>query len=121
MSHVQTKSGMRISVIPGARMLRMVVMMLIEPRIELIPRMCTAKMVRSMPMPICTVSGAYIVQPTPGAPPGTKNDRIRSEAANGSSQNDQLFRRANAMSGAPIIIGTVSYTHLRAHETPEHL
>jgi hypothetical protein len=27
--------------------------MLIEPRIELMPRMCTAKMVRSMPIPIC--------------------------------------------------------------------
>ncbi len=86
-------------------MLRMVVMMLMEPRIELIPSRCTAKMVRSMPMPICTVSGAYMVQPTPGAPPGVKNDRIRSDAANGSSQNDQLFRRGSAMSGAPIISG----------------
>jgi hypothetical protein len=54
MSHVHTNSGMRISVIPGARMLRIVVMILIEPRIELIPRRCTAKIVKSMPMPICT-------------------------------------------------------------------
>src|SRR2546426_7103661 len=46
---------------------------------------------------ICTVSGAYIVQPTPGAPPGIRNDRASSVAANGSSQNDQLLRRANAM------------------------
>ncbi len=90
---------------PGARMLRIVVMMLIEPRIELMPSRCTAKMVRSMPTPICTVSGAYSVQPTPGAPPGVKKEMIRSDAANGSSQNDQLLRRANAMSGAPIIIG----------------
>jgi hypothetical protein len=36
-SQVHTKSGMRISVIPGARMLRIVVMMLIEPMIELMP------------------------------------------------------------------------------------
>jgi len=80
-------------------------MMLIEPRIELMPSRWTAKIVKSMPMPICTVSGAYIVQPTPGAPPGIRNDRASSVAANGSSQNDQLLRRANAMSGAPIIIG----------------
>jgi hypothetical protein len=104
-SQVQQNSGMRISVMPGARRLRMVVMMLIEPRIELMPRMCTAKIVRSMPMPICTVSGAYSVQPTPGAPPGVKNERTSSVAANGSSQNDQLLRRAKAMSGAPICIG----------------
>ena len=109
MSQVQTKSGIFISVIPGARMFRIVVMMLIDPRIELMPRMCTAKIVRSMPMPICTVSGAYIVQPTPGAPPGMKNDSTSSVAANGSSQNDQLFSRANAMSGAPIIIGICQF------------
>ena len=30
-------------------------------------------------------------------------------AANGSSQNDQLFSRANAMSGAPIIIGICQF------------
>src|SRR6185295_1712692 len=93
-SQVQQKSGRRIIVIPGARMLRMGVMMLIEPRIELMPSRCTAKMVRSMPTPICTVSGAYSVQPTPGAQAGVKNEMIRSDAANGSSQNDQLFRRA---------------------------
>ena len=90
-SQVQTNSGIFISVILGARMLRMVVMMLIEPRIELMPSRCTAKMVRSMPMPICTVSGAYMVQPTPGALPGMKNDSTSSVAANGSSQNDQLL------------------------------
>ena len=46
-----------------------------------------------------------MVQPTPGAPPGTKNDMINSVPANGRIQNDQLFIRANAMSGAPICIG----------------
>ena len=39
------------------------------------------------------------------APPGTKNEATSSVAAGGSSQKLQLFRRANAMSGAPIIIG----------------
>ena len=42
---------------PGARMLRMVVMMLIEPMIDDAPMMWIAKIVRSMPMPACTDSG----------------------------------------------------------------
>jgi hypothetical protein len=57
-SQVQQNIGIFIIVIPGARMLSSVVMMLIEPRIELMPRMWTAKIVRSIPGPICTVSGA---------------------------------------------------------------
>ncbi len=57
-SHVHTKSGTLISVIPGARMLRMVVMMLIEPMIEEAPMMCSAKIARSIPGPICVESGA---------------------------------------------------------------
>ena len=46
-----------------------------------------------------------MVQPPAGAPPGTKNELISSSAAGGSSQKLKLFMRANAMSGAPIIIG----------------
>jgi hypothetical protein len=57
MSQVQQNSGIFISVMPGARMLRIVVTMLIEPMIDEMPRMCTAKIAMSMPMPICTVSG----------------------------------------------------------------
>ena len=56
-SQVHTNSGIFISVMPGARMLRMVVMMLIAPMIDDAPMMCMAKMVRSMPMPVCTDSG----------------------------------------------------------------
>ena len=58
MSHVQQNSGIFISVIPGARRLRMVTMMLIEPMIELAPRMCRAKIAASIDGPICRVSGA---------------------------------------------------------------
>ncbi len=35
--------------------------------------------------------------------------RISSVLANGSSQNDQLFRRGSAMSGAPICSGTIQF------------
>ena len=57
MSQVQQKSGIRISVMPGARRFRIVVMMLIDPMIDDAPRMWTANIVRSMPIPACTVSG----------------------------------------------------------------
>ena len=106
-SHAQQNSGIFISVIPGARMLRIVVMMLIEPMIDDAPMMCTAKIVRSMPTPIWIVSGGYIVQPPAAAPPGMNSEPTSSSAAGGSSQKLQLFIRANAMSGAPIIIGTI--------------
>ncbi len=54
-SHVQTNSGIFISVMPGARMLRMVAMMLIEPMIDDAPIMWTPKMKN------VTVLGAYVV------------------------------------------------------------
>ena len=55
-------------------------------------------------------SGAYMVQPvpTPLAPgsPSTKVEISSSAKEAGSSQNEMLFMRGNAMSGAPIISGT---------------
>ena len=57
-NHVHTKSGIRMSVIPGARMLRIVVMMLIERMIEDAPMMWSAKIARSIPGPIWVESGA---------------------------------------------------------------
>jgi hypothetical protein len=57
-SQVQLKSGIFISVMPGARMFRIVTMMLIEPMIELSPMMCIEKMPASIDGPICKVSGA---------------------------------------------------------------
>ena len=57
-SQVHANIGIFISVMPGARMLRMVTMMLIEPMIEDAPRMCIAKMPASIDGPICSVSGA---------------------------------------------------------------
>ena len=104
-----TNIGICIRPMPGARRLRMVVMMLIAPMIELMPRMWMAKMVMSMPMPIWVDSGAYMVQPVAAAPPGTANDSSSSAAAGGNSQKLQLFMRANAMSGAPIISGIIQF------------
>ena len=57
-SQPQQKIGSFIIVIPGARRLKMVTMTLIEPRIELMPRMCSARIAKSTPSPPCTDSGA---------------------------------------------------------------
>src|SRR5947209_11595442 len=92
---------------PGARRLKMVTMILIEPMIDDTPMMWMAKMVISIPIPIWVDSGAYKVQPAAAAPPGTKNDNISSSAAGGNSQKLQLFMRAKAMSGAPSISGSI--------------
>src|SRR6185436_2458099 len=47
--------------------------------------------------------------PTPGAPgsPSTKAEVSSSANEAGNSQNEMLFMRGNAMSGAPIISGTI--------------
>ncbi len=55
MSHVQTNSGICMSVMPGARMLRIVTITLIEPIIDEIPIKWTAKIKN------VTLGGAYSV------------------------------------------------------------
>ena len=47
----QTNSGILCSVMPGARMLKIVVMKFIAPSSELAPARCSANSVQSMPMP----------------------------------------------------------------------
>src|SRR3546814_6708701 len=75
-SQVQQNIDIFIIVRPGARMFRMVTMMLMAPMMDEAPMMWMAKMVRSMPGPICADSGAYRVQPAAVAPPGTKNEAV---------------------------------------------
>src|SRR3954465_2815282 len=57
MSHDQQKSGIFINVMPGARRLRIVVMMLIEPMIDDAPMIWIAKNVRAMLIGASTDSG----------------------------------------------------------------
>ena len=84
-----------------------VTMMLMEPMIDEAPMICMAKIAMSMPGPIWVDSGAYRVQPAAVAPPGTRKEPTSSNAAGGSSQNEKLFMRANAMSEAPICSGII--------------
>ena len=80
-------------------------MMLIAPMIEVMPIRWIAKIRKATLSPPCSDSGGYIVQPPCGPPPGMNSVDSSRENANGRIQNDQLFMRGSAMSGAPIIIG----------------
>ena len=106
----QAKSGILCKVMPGARMLKIVVMKLIAPRIDDAPARWIDRMAKSIAGPGCPVfdeSGGYMTQPPPnpsmpGAP--STNIEIKSSVNDaGNSQNEMLFMRGNAMSGAPII------------------
>src|SRR5690625_775292 len=107
MSQVQQNRGIFIMVMPGARILSTVTMMLMAPMIEDAPRICTAKMVKSIPGPICRERGAYMVQPAALAPPGTKKEIVNKVAPTGNNQKLRLFMRAKAMSEAPICSGII--------------
>src|SRR3569623_3438025 len=92
----QTKSGILCKVMPGARMLKMVVMKLIAPRIDDAPARCSERIAKSTAGPGWPEvdSGAYSVQPAPTPlPPGSPSmkDEITSSANEaGRSQNETL-------------------------------
>ena len=88
-------------------MFKIVTIILIDPMIEEAPIKCIAKIVMSMPGPICTDKGAYRVQPAAVAPPGARNEPNRSAAATGIIQKLKLFIRAKAISAAPICNGII--------------
>src|SRR6266436_449374 len=108
----QTNSGILCRVMPGARMLKIVVMKLMAPRIDEAPARWIDRIAKSTAGPGWPEvdSGAYMVQPapTPLAPgsPSTKVEVKSNAKEAGNSQNEMLFMRGNAMSGAPIISGT---------------
>jgi hypothetical protein len=76
-SIVQQNIGIRNMVMPGARMLKMVVMKFTAPRIEEVPTSSRATIHRSAPRPVppaaptqpCSDSGGYSVQPAQAVPP----------------------------------------------------
>ncbi len=109
MIQVHTNSGSFISVMPGARILNTVAMMLMAPAIDEAPMKCTAKIRNGNALPVCNTNGGYMVQPPAGAPPSMNRVLSSSVNANGRIQKLQLLRRGRAMSGAPIIIGIIQF------------
>jgi hypothetical protein len=104
----QTNKGIRSKVIPIDRILITVVIKLIAPRIEEIPARCNLKIAKSTDAPLwarLAESGGYTVHPVP-APVSTRLLINNSVNEGGRSQNLMLFKRGNAISGAPSIKGT---------------
>jgi hypothetical protein len=103
----QTNKGIRSNRIPFHRILIIVVMKLMAPRIEAAPAKCREKMAKSTDGPEWArllASGGYTVHPVP-APFSTAADDTSRIKDGGISQNLRLFSRGNAISGAPNING----------------
>ena len=92
---------------PSDRMLITVVIKFKAPKIDEIPAKWSEKIAKSTDGPECArflASGGYTVHPVP-APSPTMDDITSIISAGGRSQNLILFRRGNAISGAPSING----------------
>lgn len=103
-----TNNGNLCINIPGARMLKIVTIKLIAPKIELVPDKWKLKIAKSTDGPECACieeSGGYTVHPVP-APPSTKAENKSNNNEGGNNQKLILFIRGNAISGAPINKGT---------------
>jgi len=88
--------------------LKIVTIKLIAPNIDDAPAICKLKIAKSTEGPECAcplAKGGYTVQPVP-APVSTKLDANNNINEGGNNQKLILFNLGNAISGAPIIIGT---------------
>jgi hypothetical protein len=106
---LHTNRGIRSKIMPVDRMLMIVVMKLIEPKMDETPARWSAKIVMSTEGPeweMLAAKGGYTVHPVP-APLSTAIDAISSVSEGGRSQKLKLFIRGNAMSGAPSINGSI--------------
>jgi hypothetical protein len=107
-STAHTKSGNLCINNPGALILKIVTMKLIDPKIELVPERWKLKIAKSTEGPECAWiddNGGYTVHPVP-APVSTNADNNNIINEGGSNQKLILFIRGNAISGAPIKRGT---------------
>src|SRR5205823_6649217 len=90
------------------RMLKIVVIKLIAPKIDETPAMCKLNMAKSTDAPLCAgieLNGGYNVHPVP-TPGSTKALNNNNDNDGGNNQKLKLFNLGNAISGLPIIIGT---------------
>ena len=99
-----TSKGILSMVIPGALILKIVVMNFIAPIIEEAPAQCKLKIARSTDPPEWVWGpdkGGYTVHPVP-APCSTKEEANRRSKAGGNNQKLKLFNLGKAISGAPM-------------------
>lgn len=90
-------------VYPPERILTIVEIIFIAPSIDDTPDRCRLKIAKSTDPPECDctpVRGIYIVQPDP-IPCSTNTEARIRIIAGGNSQKEILFKRGNAISGAP--------------------
>lgn len=104
-------NGVRSTNIPKDRKLPNVLIKFTAPSKEETPAKCKEKIAKSTELPLCEIlalNGGYTVQPVP-APISTiplDNNIINAGIKN---QNLILFKRGNAISGAPNIKGTSQF------------
>ena len=99
--------GMRSNCIPNLRTFIKVLIKFTAPNNEDTPARCNEKIAKSTEGPewaIFLLNGGYTVHPVP-APDSTKALLVRETKAGNKNQNLILFKRGNAMSGAPNIKG----------------
>ena len=97
-------------------------MMLIEPMMDEAPRMCIAKMPASMDGPICSVSGAYSVQPrSRGAAGHEEGTHQHQRRRNHQPEAEVVHARKRHVGGADLQRNhPVRKTHEGRHDGAEH-
>src|SRR5438270_1942500 len=110
-NHVQQVRGMRIRVIPRVRILRVVVMKLMELRTDAMQNRPILTSHKSVPAPwpgpaaATALSGGYCVQPASDAPPGAKKAASRTKKDTRVVQKPAMLNRGKAISEAPSCSG----------------
>ena len=99
----QTKSGMRVNVMPGARIFSIVTTKLMPVSVELTPTRKIAAAHIDVPAAPCSETGGYSVQPAVGAP--IRNDENSIKPATGKIQKLSMLSHGKATSRAPICSG----------------
>lgn len=103
----QTNRGRRSTGIPARRIVKIVVIKLMDLRIEETPPKCREKMAKSTDKSLWKLnleSGGYTVHPVP-APDAKKEERIKKVMAGRSNQKLKLFMRGKCISWHPSIRG----------------
>jgi len=103
----QANRGTFSNPIPNTRRFPKVLIKFIAPKSEEIPAKCKEKIAKSTDAPACAIfalNGGYTVHPVP-TPLSTIPLNKSKKSAGNKNQNLILFKRGNAISGAPIIRG----------------